>query len=84
MDEVLRWNREVDQGLECEFPFLRYATTNWVSHAEIVEAERISQGDLLGLFQWPSNRFLQSWTDLYDILDRFSQGRPAAKTTLCM
>jgi hypothetical protein len=51
MEEVLTWSSESDQDLKCEFPFLRYATTNWVSHAEIVEAERMSQEDLPGLFK---------------------------------
>jgi len=80
MKEVLCWSSEADQDLEREFPLLRYAITNWVSHAEIVEMERISQRDLLDLFQWPSNQILQSWTHIYEIMDSYSC--PATNTTL--
>src|SRR5271155_4172669 len=58
MREVLSCSSEDGQDFERRFPFLRYAATHWISHAEVVEAERISQVDLLGLFQWPSNRIL--------------------------
>jgi len=60
MEEVLSCSSEDGQDFERRFPFLRYATTNWVSHTQMVEAEKISQEDLLGLFQWPSNRIPRS------------------------
>ena len=82
MEEVLSCSSEDGQGITRRFPFLRYATTHWVSHAEVVEAERISQVDLLGLFQWPSNRILLSWTKLYRKLDRYSDRYPNMNTTL--
>jgi ankyrin repeat protein len=80
MGEVL--NRSSNQGLEQRFPLLRYATTNWVSHTEMVEAENISQEDLLGLFQWPSHQILQSWSTLHQTMDFFSSRRPNQDTTL--
>jgi hypothetical protein len=90
MKEVLNRSSNVDQdlesedghGLEREFPFLRYAITHWVSHAEVVEAKQIPQGDLLGLFQWPSNQILQSWARLYQIMDRYSHRCPTPNMTL--
>jgi hypothetical protein len=82
MQEVLSYSSEGGQDIERRFPFLRYATTYWFSHAEVVEAERISQVDLLGLFQWPSNRIPLSWTKLYWKMDRYSDRCPNMNTTL--
>ncbi|KAH0538071.1 hypothetical protein FGG08_005333 [Glutinoglossum americanum] len=82
MEEVLRNSCKVRHDLERKFPLLRYATTNWVSHVEIVETQRISQGDLLGLLQWPSNQILRSWTHIYEIMGHYSDRLPAANTTL--
>ena len=39
-----------EQYLEIQFPFLLYAIENWVSHTQIAEAQQISQGDILGIF----------------------------------
>ncbi len=83
MEEVLYcWRSGEKQELERGFPFLRYATTNWIAHVEIVEAERISQKDLPDLFQWPSHQVLQSWTHIYKLIDPYSVRIPVPKTTL--
>jgi ankyrin repeat protein len=82
MREVLSYSSENGRDFERRFPFLRYAATHWISHAEVVEAERISQVDLLGLFQWPSNRIPLSWTQLYQKMDRRSDRRLNINTTL--
>lgn len=70
------------QDLERKFPFLRYATTEWISHAASVEAEGITQDDLLGLFQWPSYHVLECWTRQYRMMDRYSYHCPDKGTTL--
>ncbi|KAH0538139.1 hypothetical protein FGG08_005247 [Glutinoglossum americanum] len=82
MEEVLCNSSKVAEDLEHEFPLLQYATTNWVSHAEIVETEEISQGDLLGLLKWPSNQILQSWARVYKIMEPRSDRLPATNTTI--
>ena len=82
MEEVLSCSGEDGEDIVRRFPFLQYATTHWVSHAEVVEAERISQVDLLGLLQWPSNRIPLSWTKLYQKLGRYSDRCPNMNTTL--
>ncbi|KAJ9660151.1 hypothetical protein H2201_007058 [Coniosporium apollinis] len=74
-------DREV-RYLESKFPFLRYATTEWVLHAASVEAEGITQEDLLALFQWPSHNVLESWTRHYQMMNRYSDDCPGGGTTL--
>ena len=66
-----------------DFPFLRYAVMNWIVHAEIAEAERISQSDLPSLISWPkTNQFMQRWIRLYQEVDSVSDKCPASNTTL--
>ena len=66
-----------------EFPLLRYAVMNWVVHAEIAEAEQISQQDLPGLFLSPkTNQLIELWTRLFHLFDSSSDNCPAFNTTL--
>ena len=73
---------EADRDLEHRFPFLRYVTTNWVPHAQVVEEEQIPQADLLELFQWPSVQILQHWAHLYQVVEKYSIKGPTANTSL--
>jgi len=41
---------EQEEDVEGKFPFLRYAVTCWVLHAQKVERERLTQEDLLLYF----------------------------------
>lgn len=86
MKEIRETDCKVNENsrhwLVCEFPFFRYSITAWILHAEIVEAENLPQGDLLSLFQWPSNQLLQCWIHLHGILDLYSERRPCTSTTL--
>ena len=43
---------------DCNLPFLKYCVENWMLHANNVEAQQISQADLLNLFAWPSSKIL--------------------------
>ena len=65
-----------------QFPLLIYATTEWVLHAAKVEAEGISQEDLLDLPGWRSNEMMEIWVRLYGVLDSNSSGCPPRGTTL--
>jgi ankyrin repeat protein len=51
-----------------DFPFLRYATTSWVTHAKQCDAGSVPRDDLLELFDWPSNTLVESWARLFPIL----------------
>lgn len=62
--------------------FLSYAVTNWVWHAEIAEAEQISQGDLLALLHGPSNRIIPAWLQHCDLMNIQSDIRPCDGTTI--
>ncbi|KAK1762028.1 hypothetical protein QBC33DRAFT_582006 [Phialemonium atrogriseum] len=44
------------------FPLLHYATTSWVTHTRQSDDRGVSQGDLLELFDWPSNVLVDLWT----------------------
>ncbi|KAK0506886.1 hypothetical protein JMJ35_010586 [Cladonia borealis] len=44
------------------FPLLNYPATNWIAHAEAVEAQRMPQDDLLELFRWPSDDIIKYCT----------------------
>lgn len=52
------------------FPFLNYASTFWIIHAEIIEQQNIPQADIILYFylnsQSPSDLFM-SWTHIYAI-----------------
>ena len=71
LEEVLRYGteklygfssfEEQERKIENLFPLLNYSVTNWITHAEVVEAQRIPQDDLLELFRWPSNDIINSY-----------------------
>jgi hypothetical protein len=64
MEEILSSSLEDGQQLRRDFPLLEYATMNWILHAEAVEREQISQGDLIQSFQWQSKQTLHVWIHL--------------------
>lgn len=68
--------------IRLQFPFLQYATTNWVVHAEKVETEGVAQEDLLDLLGWPANETMEIWAQLYQRLDRYHERCPPLETTL--
>jgi ankyrin repeat protein len=82
MEEVGRFERLDRENLEIEFPFMRYAITSWVIHAEQAEAKNISQSDLLDALRWPSKGLLQRWSRLYRTLDPSSKDCPPESQNL--
>ena len=50
-------------------PFLEYAATYWVWHAQRGESALIPPTDLLAQFKWPSNQILQRWLETYRMID---------------
>ncbi len=56
--------RKENEDLKGKFPFLRYAVTCWVLHAQKVERERLTQEDLLLYFHEPSKNLMQHWMDI--------------------
>jgi len=70
------------RGLIQQLPFLEYAVTSWVWHAERAESENISQNDLLVRLNWPSSHILQCWIDTYRVINHGSYERPNEQTTL--
>ncbi|GIJ89201.1 hypothetical protein Asppvi_008131 [Aspergillus pseudoviridinutans] len=75
-DEVVE--RE-DRVSDHEFPFLEYAISSWVLHAEQAEAMNVAQDEILTCFDWPSSRKVDSWVRIW------TQRRiewPVPKTTL--
>ncbi|KAF2793702.1 purine and uridine phosphorylase, partial [Melanomma pulvis-pyrius CBS 109.77] len=75
---------EITHQLEIthQFPLLNYATKEWVLHAEKVETEGMSQGDLLHLLRWPSNEMMKIWVRLHKALVPYSNETPPEETTL--
>ena len=56
------------------FPFLRYATTLWIRHAQYCYA---AQDDLLGTFSWLPDDLLDTWVRVWDTLtDTNASGYP--------
>ena len=47
------------------FPLLQYCAS-WVSHARIMEKQRMPQADLISLFRWPSEDSIRSWMIVFD------------------
>ncbi|POR38318.1 Uncharacterized protein TPAR_01489 [Tolypocladium paradoxum] len=56
-----------DQADTSRFPFIRYATTSWVSHAKLGEPAETSPTSLLDLLGWPieSESLIKSWAFSY-------------------
>lgn len=76
---------EVGRPTSCpfdDFPFLRYATTSWVTHTKKCDAGSILQDDLLALFSWPSNALVESWVRAYKELDRWCRFSPSGGSNL--
>jgi ankyrin repeat protein len=82
MEEVERFERVGRANLEIEFPFMRYAITSWVIHAEQGEAKNISQSNLLDDLCWPSKDLLRRWSRLYRTLDPSSKDCPPESQNL--
>ncbi|KAH8588852.1 Het-eN, partial [Bisporella sp. PMI_857] len=82
MEEVGYFERVDRDNLGVEFPFLHYAITSWVVHAEQAEAKTISQSDLLDYLRWPSRDLLQRWSRLYRALDPSSKDCPPGGPSL--
>ncbi|KAH8702870.1 ankyrin repeat-containing domain protein [Phaeosphaeriaceae sp. PMI808] len=63
-------------------PFLSYASTSWVWHAEMAEARKILQKSLLRRLEWPSREIFQRWIDSYHKIDPWSDGCPDKQASL--
>ena len=61
-DYLFRGRYRAKEEIENLFPLLNYSVTNWIAHAEDVEAQRMPQDDLLKLFRWPSDIIIKSCT----------------------
>ncbi|KAK3986791.1 ankyrin repeat domain-containing protein 17 [Cladorrhinum sp. PSN332] len=78
MEEISRSNVYENAN----FPFLRYATTSWVSHIQQCDAESTRPEDFLELFYWPSNTLMELWVHAYRALDPFHLDCPNPGTSL--
>lgn len=63
-----------------DFPFLRYATTLWIRHAQQCYAAR---DDLLGSCSWLTNDLLETWSRVWDTLEHtYTSGFPPRGTNI--
>jgi ankyrin repeat protein len=76
MDEVVE---QEDHVSNLEFPFLDYAISSWILHAEQAEAMNVAQCEILTCFDWPSPRKVDSWVRIWT---QRSIEWPVPKTTL--
>ena len=53
---------------EERFPLVGYVVANWRWHAEEAEGRGISLQGLLQRFEWPSQKLLQLWIDIFSIM----------------
>lgn len=74
-------NNPEAKEIESRFPFLRYATTSWVTHMAQIDTVDEAQ-DLLRLLAWPSNALIELWSHVYQIIDGNSSDCPPAATSL--
>ena len=65
-----------------EFHLLEYSTRFWTYHAEMSEIEEIRPRDLLLYASLPSERAVEQWARVFQILDRESPFCPPRKTSL--
>ncbi|KAH8898104.1 ankyrin, partial [Thozetella sp. PMI_491] len=72
MEEICRSKSYTDN----KFPFLRYATTSWVSHLKASNTENIPHEHLLDLVAKLSPTFMEHWAAAYHQLDRWSSNCP--------
>ncbi|KAK5637257.1 hypothetical protein RRF57_012969 [Xylaria bambusicola] len=87
MEEFGRSTTRERDAIISEFPFLTYATTSWLAHAQQSEAKEISQVPLLDVLGWPSESqpsddIVRRWTHLYQRIDSNSENCPPKGTTL--
>ena len=84
MDEIQGSRGKAKNGLIDEFPFLQYAVTSWLPHAQMAEIKEISQEDLLPYLRWPSALIIHHWVEVYRTIDPYSTETPLARTTLLL
>jgi ankyrin repeat protein len=82
----IRTNRYGSDDRPCEVltdavPFVAYAASSWILHAEKAEQRGISQEDLLQRFQWPSPWLFRQWVEIFEKVDGRNPRLPAFKTT---
>ncbi|KAK2590289.1 hypothetical protein QQS21_012026 [Conoideocrella luteorostrata] len=65
-----------------KFPFLHYAATSWVAHTKRSETRNTAQDDLLEYFNWPSEKLIQRWVQLYHVLGQYSNDCPLEGTSM--
>ena len=70
------------EGLIAQYPFLKYAVTSWVWHAEKAESNNVPQDDLLVRFEWPSSDIWQRWIRTYRAINGGSDECPDEQATL--
>ena len=59
-------------NFERRFPLIKYVAHNWRRHAEEAEVHGILLQSLLQRFEWPSQKLLQIWIDIFSILENGS------------
>ena len=59
-------------NFEKRFPLIKYVAHNWRRHAEEAEARGITLQGLLQRFEWPSQKLLQLWIDIFSTLEHGS------------
>ena len=57
---------------EQRFPLIRYVVFNWRKHAEEAEVRGITLQGLLQRFEWPSQKLLQLWINIFSIIENGS------------
>jgi len=63
-------------------PFLGYAIRFWFIHAGKAESHGVSQQGLVALFEWPSDKTIRSWIQIYRKIDSFEFLCPKEGSTL--
>ena len=56
-------NHDNHHRFRYEFPLLEYAVKSWADHTQESDAKNCSQEDLLDYLRWPSNAFVEQWTN---------------------
>jgi ankyrin repeat protein len=79
---VRRKSTDWKEAAKSKLPFLHYATTSWIPHAEQSYEKGILQADLMNYFHWPSEDLLEHWVNIYKALNPYSYTCPRKKTTL--
>ena len=69
--DTVEETRKTEIEIVNRFPLIKYSAKNWIAHAEIVEAQRIPQDDLLELFRWPSDNIIKSCTEYYNVTEPY-------------